>query len=181
VAVKNCASCGKPMNASAATCPHCAVRQPGFDATAARKGLSPDEIRALLLTDTALRAGEPHSEGLFSTLVVPHAATTGLSRTLEVVLTIACAPLILAGLIALGLRRSVARNKITATSGELTPIIVMTVFGALPLQFILGLLDVAGATQAWIILGSIGGLFVRGALRARAASARSGELLRVEK
>jgi hypothetical protein len=179
MAVKNCASCGQPMNAVAAICPHCAKRQPGFDPTAARKAMSPDEIRALLLVDPSMRNTAPTS-GLFSTLVLPHHATSGLARTIEIVLTIACAPLIIAGTIAIGLRRRVARERLQSAQGELMPVVVMTLFGALPLQFLLDILGCSGTQELYIIIGAIVALIARGILRARAASGQSADLMRIE-
>lgn len=166
------------MNREAVGCPHCGARHP--DRAPGLAGtLSPDEIRALLVTDA--RNASPR-QGLFATLLLPHGRTHGVERTIELALSIACAPLVLAGAAAFFVQSRIFRRHDVADTlyGEALPVFVMTVFGSFPLMSLLGFLDLELGTRVAIVLAEIVGLCVRGVIRSRAASHTSADLARLD-
>lgn len=167
MAVEPCTKCGKPKNDEAAVCPHCGARKGGAAATGelGKQQLSQAELRALLLT-SKLSQAEP-SQGLISTLVLPHPGTEGGARLAELTLTVLCAPLILVGTLAVALRNRI-RGKAISTVGEATPVLVMVLFGSFSLDLVLSLLGVSGTGRLVIGVGSVVGLCVRAVIRARA-------------
>jgi hypothetical protein len=164
MAVISCDGCGGKMNSELAVCPHCGVRRQ----LAERPKWSNDEIHALLATDRGVRDAEP-ARGMFQTLVLPHPATAGGVRIIELVLTAISLPLVIAGAATIGISRR-ARH-VTGAGGEFTPALAMTVFGAVglashvPLAAI-GVLVAAMWTRAWV--------------RTRAGAVRGRDLMRIE-
>jgi hypothetical protein len=128
--------------------------------------LSPQEVRALLLTSTPLDH-RTSSAGMFPTMLFPHPGTEDGARRLELALTVVCAPLILAGTAALAVRRVIRRKPISVT-GEAGPVLAMALFGSLPLDQVLALLDFSGAARLAVGLGSLAALSLRAVIRARA-------------
>src|ERR1043166_604039 len=148
MATTSCDACGSKVNSELAVCPHCGARRK----VSQRPGWSKDEIQALLATDATLRASEP-PRGMFKTLVMPHPATSGGTRAIELVLTGLSLPLVIVGAGAIGLTRR-ARG-IPGGSGELVPAVTMTVFGGLGLlghvpAIAIVVLLAAMWTRAWI-------------------------------
>ncbi len=162
------------MSSESVVCPHCGTRRTDVKPGVAGK-LAQEEIRALLVTDAALR-GSVTSEGLFATLVLPHPSTRGVARGIEIGLTIACFPIIaLASIGVLVKRRASDRRKARETEGEAAPVVAMLLLGA-PL-----LLSVLGLTMTGFVLtiGGVIGLGVRAAIRSHAATAANRELTRL--
>jgi len=152
------------MNSELVVCPHCGARRQVSE----RPRWSKDEIHALLATDAGARGAEP-PRGMFQTLVMPHPATSGTARVVELVLTGISLPLVIVGATAVGLTRR-ARG-ITGASGELVPAVTMTVFGGLGL---------IGAVPLVAIGGLVAAMWTRAWIRARAGAARGRDLMRIE-
>jgi hypothetical protein len=151
-----CDACGGKMNDGLAVCPHCGARR----ALADRPKLSGDEIRALLATDPRGRDGEPR--GVFQTLVLPHPATTGLTRLAELVLTGLSLPLVLgsAATLALTRRRALSSDQPT---GEVVPAVLATFYGGGALL---------GPVPGIAIFALVAALWLRVAVRAWARGPR---------
>ena len=172
-----CTACGKPMNHEAVACPHCGVRRAGGGAPLAGK-LSQDEIRALLATDPALRAAPP--AGLVHTYMLPHPETRGRARAAEIALTLVTLPMVIVGVASFGVfvRKKPAPD---APRGELGPVLAMTFMGGLGLWSLLDMLGVAGTPMLALVGGSLAALWTRGVIRARSATSRSRELMRIDR
>jgi hypothetical protein len=160
-----CEACGEPRSGEAAVCPHCGARRGGVKAGLGAHQLSPAEVRALLITSTLCDPGS--SQGLFETLVLPHPGTEGSARTAELILTVLCAPLILAGTVAVALRNW-WRKKAIVSSGEAMPVLLMVLFGSLPLDLGLSLMGFSGTGRIALGLGAVAGLGLRAGIRSRA-------------
>jgi hypothetical protein len=159
------------MNDAAAVCPHCGKRRAGAASNLGDAKLSGAEIAALLTLDAP--ASEP-PQNLFQSLLLPHPQTFGLARTSEIVLTIACLPMILVGAmtLAFGRRREM--------HGEVTPVVVMSGVGGVGLGSLLAL--VADIPTTLVIVGAeIAGLIIRGVIRSRAVDSRSRSLTRIDR
>ncbi|HEX4420712.1 MAG TPA: hypothetical protein VH165_22510 [Kofleriaceae bacterium] len=174
MAVMPCPACQQPMNAQAVVCPHCNARR--TDAAVGLKGkqLSPNEIRALVLTDDDI---DPGSKGLISTLVYPHPGTTGPARTAELALTVVCLPFVVAGALSMAISYYLRRNQYRNSRGELIPVVYMTVFGGPTFVQLLGSLGVGLGLNLALMTASIVGLSVRGVIRARATEVARRALL----
>ncbi len=159
-----CEECGKKMNSELVVCPHCGARRAVAPAPAK---LSKEDVQALLLTDPSSRPAE--SRGLFETLVLPHRATRGAARAAEVALTVVSFPLVAAGSLAVALAARRTRRAVETTTGEITPVLAMTVFGGLAL-ISLPLVYVAIPVVA---------IWTRAVIRIRAARAEYGDLHRI--
>jgi hypothetical protein len=164
MAVTSCDGCGGRMNSELVVCPHCGARR----ARSEQPRWSKDEIQALLATDAASRAAEP-PRGMFQTLVMPHPATSGRTRVVELVLTGISLPLVIVGAGSIGLIRRV--RGITGGTGELVPAVTMTVFGGV------GLL---GQVPLIAIVALLAAMWTRAWIRAQADAARGRDLLRIE-
>jgi hypothetical protein len=176
MAIGPCPSCHKPMNEVAIVCPHCNARRAGATPGLAGKQLSPQEIRALVLTHAML--APPPTRPLLPALILPHPSTTGGARTAELVLTVVSLPLVAAGALTLAVSRGKTRRSYDATSGELAPVMAMLGLGGLGLVSLLSFLGVGFATNAAITAVSITALIGRAVIRARATRERSRELER---
>ena len=155
-----CDACGNKVNDQAAVCPHCGKRRIAASLPGAKP--SKEEIIALLAMQTSAR---PPSEGLFQTLLLPHAATSGGARMVELACTVISLPLILAGITTF----MFGRKSSEASRGELAPVIRMTLFGTLGLVSLLGFAGVATGTMIAITGVSLAALWTRGLIRASAA------------
>jgi hypothetical protein len=164
MATTSCDACGGKMNSELVVCPHCGARRK----VSKQPGWSKDEIQALLATDAALRASEP-PRGMFKTLVMPHPATSGSTRVVELVLTGLSLPLVIVGAGAIGLTRR-ARG-IAGGSGELVPAVTMTLFGGVGLF---------GHVPAVAIAALVTAMWTRAWIRASADAARGRDLSRIE-
>ncbi len=114
-----CESCGRPMSAAAARCPHCGVVQSRAAATVGKprataaagagegarpvlKDVTLEEARALLAISEAREGrGDSHDDepGLFAALLLPHPRSAGLAWGAEVALTVVALPLIVASML----------------------------------------------------------------------------------
>ena len=166
-----CPSCKQPMAVTSVVCPHCNARR----GDVAPPPMSQDEIRAMIAVDSP---SPDEGDGKVSTLILPHPATRGLARTVELALTIATLPLVLAGVVTLAFARK-RREKYETGRGELVPTLAMAGLGGLGFATILSLLDVSTGMTIAITGGSMLALFVRAGIRGHAASARSRNLHRL--
>ncbi|HUS29533.1 MAG TPA: hypothetical protein VMZ53_13565 [Kofleriaceae bacterium] len=119
----SCEACGGPVNEAVVKCPHCGEKR-ASTAPAYTKA----EIRAIIANEEALIAHQSSST-LFKALVLPHKHTRGLLRLVELALTAVTLPAVAAGAIGiwfLGARRS---KGAFSTSGEIAPVVVMTLLG----------------------------------------------------
>lgn len=166
MAIAPCEKCGKPRSEFAAVCPHCGARRGGGGGgDLSKQELSPEEVRAVAMMMGL--AHPPASRGVMEAMVLPHPATSGATRLVELGLTVLCSPLILAGTIAVAIRnRKVTR---TVLNGEATPALAMILFGSFPLDLVLSLLEASGMTRLIVGGGSILGVIVRAVIRARAS------------
>lgn len=153
------------MSDTLAVCPHCGARR----AQVAPQAWSKDEIRALLVTDPSTRDAGP-SGGVLQTLVLPHPSTHGAARFVELALTAISLPLVVVGTMGAALiGRRHMRGALNA-GGELAPVVAMTIAGACCL----------GLVSLPVIAVPVAALWLRAAIRLRAAGSRSREPSRVE-
>lgn len=97
-----CGSCGNKMNSEAVACPHCGVKRAGAEGGLGKVKMSEEELRAMV----AIHApGYREPRSLFKTLMWPHPRTRGAARGVEIALTIACLPLVLVGIMGMGIGR----------------------------------------------------------------------------
>ena len=168
-----CPGCGNKMSSDALVCPHCGKRRGGGGSSAASSGgggsgdgglagvkLSREELRAL----ATVTAPAEQPRGLFATSILPHPETTGATRTAELLLTIACAPLIVCGAMMIGIGRRISRR---ATIGEGEAAVTMAVSGGVGLAWALA--DYGAPIAIGVIALEIALLAVRGRIRVRAS------------
>lgn len=167
MAILPCPACHKPMNAAAVVCPHCAARRTDIPTGTANKALSPDEVRALLVSQMMLTP--PPAPGLLPTLVLPHPSTTGAARTAELVLTVLALPLVALGALTLAVTRGRKRREAEAARGELAPVMAMLGIGGFGFSTVLSLLGASFVTNLAVTGTSMLALILRGVIRARAA------------
>jgi hypothetical protein len=154
-------------------CPHCGTRR----TTVARPKLDKDEVRALIATADAV--ADEAGQGITATLLFPHPQTTGTARTIEIVLTVLCAPLVVVGIASMMLGRRSVRRAFAAARGELMSAVAMTAFGGFSFWALLHALKVGPAFE--LTIASIMLLWVRAYIRSRTQSWRSRELSRLVK
>jgi hypothetical protein len=176
MAIAPCAACQKPMNSAAIVCPHCNARRVGVAPGVGGKQLSPQEIRALVLTNAMLMPAPTQS--LLPALIFPHASTTGGARTAEIVLTIISLPLVFAGALTLALSRSKTRRSHDAKTGELAPVMSMLGLGGFGLTSLLSIAGASLTANLAITAVSVAALIGRAVIRARAARDRRDDLER---
>lgn len=110
----HCESCGRPMSAAAARCPHCAAVQSRAQVIAPKpvanpadpkpvlRDVSSEEARALLaISDVRGGFVDDHDDepGLFAALLLPHPRSAGPAWAAEVVLTLIALPLIISSML----------------------------------------------------------------------------------
>ena len=173
MAVTDCESCGNRVNVEAMVCPHCGTKR----ANVARPKLNKDEVRALLATGDAV--ADESGQGITATLLFPHPETTGAARTIEIILTVVCAPLVLVGIASMMLGRRSIRRAFRAARGELMSVVAMTFFGGFSFWAIIHALKVPASFE--LTIASIVLLWVRAFIRGRTQSWRSRELNRLVK
>ncbi|MEO7733914.1 MAG: hypothetical protein ABIY55_23320 [Kofleriaceae bacterium] len=176
MAIAPCEACRKPMSSVAMVCPHCNARRAGATPGIGGKQLSPQEIRALVLTNAMLMPAPTQS--LLPALIFPHPSTTGAARTAEIVLTIISLPLVAAGVLSLALSRAATRKRHDGKSGELAPVMSMLGLGGLGLTSLLSIAGAGLAANLAITAVSISALIGRAVIRARAARERRDDLER---
>jgi len=173
-----CPSCDQPMNAAAIVCPHCGKRRPDGEVGLAGKGLSKEEVQALIAVHGA---DEQPSQGVLPTLILPHPTTHGTARAVELACTIVALPMVLLGALSIGLSRRRTRRLAEQTTGEVAPVLAASGLGGLGLYSALSLGGVGTSASLVVIGGSIVALITRGAIRAHASSKRSRDLHRLAK
>src|SRR3954453_24252334 len=151
MAIAPCPACHKPMNAVAVVCPHCAARRPDVPTGVAGKTLSPEEIRAVLVSQMMLTPAP--APGLLPTLVLPHPSTTGVARSAELVLTLIALPLVAIGALTLAITRGRKRRQAEAARGELAPVMAMLGVGGLGFSTVLSVLG-ASITTNLVLTGT---------------------------
>jgi len=155
------------MNDVALVCPHCNARRAGVAPGLAGKALSPQEIRAIVLSN-AMLAPAP-SQGLIPALILPHASTTGGARIAELALTIISLPLVAAGVASLALSRRKTRKTYDATQGEFGPVMAMLGLGGLGLTTVLSLAGASLTSNLAITGVCVVALIARAVIRSLAA------------
>ncbi len=164
MAASPCEKCGKPRSEQAAVCPHCGARR-GGSGELSKQELSAAEVQAVAYMMSL--GHPPPSRGVMEAMVLPHPGTSGAARAVELGLTVLCAPLIAAGTLAVAIRNR--RTVRTVLNGEATPVLAMVLFGSVPLDLVLSLLEASGMTRLVVGAGSIAGVCVRAVIRARAS------------
>jgi hypothetical protein len=164
------------MSSLAIVCPHCNARRAGVTPGVGGKQLSPQEIRALVLTNAMLTPAPAQS--LVPALIFPHASTTGAARRAEIVLTVISLPLVAAGALTLALSRSKTRKRHDANTGELAPVTSMLGLGGLGLTSLLSIAGASLTANLTITAVSVAALIGRAVIRARAARERRDDLER---
>ena len=173
-----CPACHQPMAAAALVCPHCGKRRPDGEVGLAGKGLSKEEVTALI----AIHGSDvAPSEGLLPTLIFPHPTTHGAPRAVETICTIIALPMVILGAFSIALSRRRMRQTVDQTVGEAGPVVAMSLFGGLGLYSVLSLAGVGTAASLTVLGISIGALIVRGAIRSHASTKRSRDLHRLAK
>ena len=164
-----CDKCGQKMSAEALVCPHCGARR----VSDGKVKMTKDELAALVAVTAP---GHEDPRGLWKTLLWPHPETTGVTRTIEVMPTIACLPLVLCGLGTIGLGRTVSRNRVLITTpGEYGAATFMSLVGSIGLVWWLH-----ADPLAWpLVAAEVAMLWVRAYVRQ--TSSRSHRLTAVEK
>ena len=173
MAVTECESCGGKVNEQARACPHCGAKR----ANVARGKLSKEEVRALIATDSAV--SEDEGRGISETLLFPHPETRGAARTVEIVLTVLCAPLVIVGIAGMLLGRSKMRYLYKTARGEGLSAFIMTVFGGISFWGVLDMLHVPSPFT--LTVASVMCLWIRAYIRGRTQAWRSRELTRLVK
>ena len=168
-----CDDCGGKVNEQAWKCPHCGAKRQGV----VRGKLSGEEVRALIATDSAVKDDEGKS--VAQTLLYPHPETHGAARTVEIALTVLCAPFVIVGIAGMLLGRRKMRMLYQSVRGEGLSAFVMTVFGSVPFYYALSILHVPSAF--YVVLASIALLWMRAYLRGRTQSWKTVELDRLVK
>lgn len=172
-ATTTCDDCGGKVNEQAWKCPHCGVKRQGV----VRGKLSNEEVRALIATDSAVKDDEGKS--VAQTLLYPHPETHGAARTVEIVLTVLCAPFVIVGIAGMILGRRKMRVLYKSVRGEGLSAFVMTFFGSLPFYYVLAALHVPSAF--YVVLGSVALLWIRAYLRGRTQAWKTVELNKLVK
>ncbi|MBV8758301.1 MAG: hypothetical protein JO257_13530 [Deltaproteobacteria bacterium] len=173
MAATTCDDCGGKVNEQAWKCPHCGAKREGV----ARGKLSNDEVRALIATGDSVKDDE--GKGLAETLLFPHPETRGAARTIEIALTVVCAPFVIIGIAAMALGRARMRMLYRSVRGEGMSAFVMTFFGSAPFYYLLAMLH--APSPFYLVLASIALLWVRAYIRARTGAWKSRELNRLVK
>jgi hypothetical protein len=173
MAATDCTSCGKRVNVEAMVCPHCGARRTDV----ARPKLNKDEVRALIATGDSI--DDEGGQGITRTLLYPHPETTGAARTVEIILTVVCAPLVMVGIASMMLGRRSIRRAFAAARGELMSVVAMTAFGGLTFWSLLHAFHVPASFE--LTIASIVLLWIRAFIRSRTQSWRSRELTRLVK
>src|SRR5215212_4276048 len=159
----DCEACGGKVHPTVAVCPHCGARRK----TAPKVELDHNEIRALLVAQGVVAHDEEERDWL-GALVLPHPATYGAARALELALTVVSFPFIAAGALMFALHRLRGKSKIKMR-GELGPLVLMSIFGSLGMWSVLSLAGVEHIGT--MILGFISALIVRAVIRSRSKRA----------
>jgi hypothetical protein len=135
--------------------------------------LTKDEVRTLLATDPASEA-EDDGRGFWSTLFLPHPKTRGGGRIAELALTVAALPLVVAGVVGIGLftmrRRRYRAQLLASARGEATVALMMSTFGTLTLF---------GFAPVSLVLAGNVAVWARAAVRGHAATERTRVLMRL--
>jgi hypothetical protein len=160
--VGTCAKCGGKMSTAVVVCPHCGAR----GAVPAKLQLDNDQIRALLVLEGVAQIDDDERDWL-ATLVLPHPASSGAARAAELALTVVSFPFVMAGALTFALHRLRKRSTRMTMRGELGPLCLMSLFGALGMWSVLSILGVSTGNVITIVLGSIGALVARAVIRTR--------------
>ena len=173
-----CPACHQPMAAAALVCPHCGKRRPDGEVGLAGKGLSKEEVNALIAVHGA---DVPPSEGLLPTLIFPHPTTHGTARAVEIACTVIARPMVILGAFSVVMSRRRTRQTLEQTQGEAGPVAAMSLFGGLGMYTVFSLAGLGLSTSLALIGVSITALIVRGAIRSYASTKRSRDLHRLAK
>jgi hypothetical protein len=161
MAVTECESCGGRVNEMLKACPHCGAKRE----VVARGKLTQEEVRALIATGS--KPVDVTGNSLVASLLFPHPHTIGPARSIEIVLTILCAPLVLVGAAGVMMARWRPRSRglIRAATTEGTAALVMTLFGGFSFYQLLAGFHVPGALP--LTVASVMCLWVRAYIRGR--------------
>lgn len=175
-----CESCGRPMSAVAARCPHCAaiqsraqaaVKRPAASVAGARpvlKDVSSEEARALIaIADAKEGRVDDHDDepGLFAALLLPHPRSAGPAWGAEVALTVLALPLIAASMLGAFFAWRTMRHADRAMERGLAPRLFAIVSGAGVLSSVDLFTDEGAHVGAWLIGVGSAALLARAAIR----------------
>lgn len=173
MAATQCESCGGKVHEQARACPHCGAKR----ANVTPGTFTQEEVRALLTTNG--QVVDETGNSLAASLLFPHPHTVGPARTIEIVLTIVCAPLVLVGTAVMmmsRLRRS-TRTLIKAARGEGMAALAMTLLGGLTFYSVLDLFHAPAAGS--LTVASILCLWIRAYIRSRSEAWRPEDLAKL--
>jgi hypothetical protein len=136
--------------------------------------MSAEELRAFV---QVAAPGYEAPRGIYTTLLWPHPETRGSRRTLEIVLTVACLPMVLAGMGMTRLARLTTRRTLTQTPGEGGAVMLAILSGGIGLFF--SLLGQGALTALGVIAVESALLCTRAYIRV--TSSRAHKLLEVAK
>jgi hypothetical protein len=162
----NCGACGQPVNDAVAKCPHCGEKQ----VRAGAPTYSRAEIQALIDNDEAYSA-HTGSSAIFKSLLSPHKHTKGFMRVLELVLTGITLPAVVIGAFGIALLGARRSKGAFSTTGEIAPVVVMTLLGGGTIAMWLG--------GQYAIL-AIGAMWARAAVRLISSGQRERELIELD-
>jgi hypothetical protein len=152
------------MNAVAVICPHCNARRAGASVGAKGKQLSPEEIRALLISEELVRSRDASPAGTFGALIRPTRPAASPVGALEVALSVIGLPLLVVGAAVIAFRMARRRGS-KPPPGELGSVLTMILSGGAVLDGLMWLLGIHGSYTVIAISGLA--LIVRGIVRAR--------------
>jgi len=162
----NCDACGQRVNDAVAKCPHCGEKQVrSTPATYTRA-----EIQALIDNDEAYSA-HTGTSAMFKSLLSPHKHTKGLMRILELVLTGLTLPAVVIGAFGIALLGARRSKGAFSTSGEIAPVVVMTILGGGTIAMW------AGGSYAMV---AISAMWARAAVRMISAGQREREMIELD-
>jgi hypothetical protein len=163
--VATCDACGGPVNDAVVKCPHCGEKRDVGPATYSRA-----EVQALIDNEEAY-AAHTGSSAMFKALLAPHKHTRGLMRILELALTAVTLPAVAIGAFGIALLGGRRSKGAFSTTGEIAPVVVMTILGG-------------GAIWTWLggsyAMMAITAMWARAAVRMISAGQREREMIELD-
>jgi hypothetical protein len=160
--VATCEACGGPVNDAVVKCPHCGEKRDVGPATYSRA-----EVQALIDNEEAYQA-HTGSSAMFKALLAPHKHTRGVMRILELALTAITLPAVAIGALGIALLGGRRSKGAFSTTGEIAPVVVMTILGG-------------GAIWTWLggsyAMMAITAMWARAAVRMISSGQRERELI----
>ncbi|HTL38345.1 MAG TPA: hypothetical protein VL326_34680 [Kofleriaceae bacterium] len=154
------------MNDAVAKCPHCGEKQ----VRSAPAAYTRAEIQALIDNEEAY-AAHTGTSAIFKSLLSPHKHTKGVMRLLELVLTGVTLPAVVIGAFGIALLGARRSKGAFSTSGEIAPVVVMTILGGGTIAMW------AGGSYAMV---AISAMWARAAIRMISAGQREREMIELD-